>query len=231
MDLRPHGVIVRPHGDEPNRVKPSMPISLIACSLSLRCGPSTGSAAGVLACRSGLAELRTRHRSTIASARSPSRDATAYVCVCTTHVRAVCNHTLAPQTLRSATGRPPECLLQIYISHKWQFIFIRQPKSSSTAVLQEIKDNMCAVPGECTDHELLFTNQIDDLQWSSYFVYAPPPLHALQPLPAQRPCCLHARRVPAVRTSRLLQRLGTVLVRLPGHLRILLVLSSGVHSC
>lgn len=70
-------------------------------------------------------------------------------------------------------------LVQVYISHKWKFIFLRQPKSSSTAVLVAIKQQLCQMSREpmssCDElGELGWATQeeiLDDSLWEEYFVF------------------------------------------------------------
>lgn len=57
------------------------------------------------------------------------------------------------------------------MSREWRFIYVRNPKSSSTAVLGSIKKQLCG--GECSEDQLL---RIDDKAtvaplWEEYFVF------------------------------------------------------------
>lgn len=71
--------------------------------------------------------------------------------------------------------------LQIYISLKFKFIFVRQAKSSSTAVLNYITKHLCAGE-ECTAEELINAVHIEDETWKNFFVYAP----LMRPAPCVR---------------------------------------------
>jgi hypothetical protein len=66
--------------------------------------------------------------------------------------------------------------LQVYQSDKWEFIFIRQPKSSSTAVLHSITTSLCihsAADGEagCEPNELRLVDSVKTEVWQKYFVF------------------------------------------------------------
>lgn len=62
----------------------------------------------------------------------------------------------------------------MHISHKWKFIFVRQPKSSSTAIMVAIKSQLCGLVdgvGECAPDEFTSANDVTDEQWRDYFVF------------------------------------------------------------
>lgn len=66
--------------------------------------------------------------------------------------------------------------MQVYMSRKWKFIFVRQPKSSSTAILHAISNQLCAVNDgdpECDPNEFKQVNSVEELdhEWQSYFVF------------------------------------------------------------
>lgn len=76
-------------------------------------------------------------------------------------------------TRTASTPDRRDCTLQVFVSHKWRFVYVRQPKSSSSTVIYELK-HMCARPGHCTESELLHTSNVSDYEWATYFVCASP---------------------------------------------------------
>lgn len=66
--------------------------------------------------------------------------------------------------------------MQVYISEKWRFIYVRQPKSSSTAVITAIKTQLCGLADakdECEPDEFRLA-QDKDLNshiWEDFFVF------------------------------------------------------------
>jgi Sulfotransferase family len=62
----------------------------------------------------------------------------------------------------------------VHVSDRWRFVYIRQPKSSSTAVLHAIKQQLCGLPdgkGECQPDELRHVTSLDNQIWQDYFVF------------------------------------------------------------
>ena len=64
------------------------------------------------------------------------------------------------------------------MSKKWKFIFIRQPKSSSTAIMVAIKTQLCGLPpsttgdnDSCQPDEFAAAESITDDMWRDYFVF------------------------------------------------------------
>jgi hypothetical protein len=60
------------------------------------------------------------------------------------------------------------------VSKTWRFIFVRQPKSSSTAVLRGIESQFCKTGGNktrCTPDELARMHTVSEEQWRDYFVF------------------------------------------------------------
>lgn len=75
-------------------------------------------------------------------------------------------------------GFPTSPTCQAYISHKFKFIYVRQPKSSSSAVLLAINRQLCGNTcnyqepdqwGEKLDPQLV--GEISDEHWNNYFVF------------------------------------------------------------
>eukprot|EP00892_Ulva_mutabilis_P000786 jgi/Ulvmu1/10708/UM067_0034.1 len=60
---------------------------------------------------------------------------------------------------------------QVYVSDEWRFIYVRNPKSSSTALLKAITEQLCE--GECTEAQLKLRASLDILapKWEAYFVF------------------------------------------------------------
>ena len=69
---------------------------------------------------------------------------------------------ILPASLRSALP------MQVYISNKWKFIYIRQPKSSSSTILEMIR-SWCK--GRCSRDDLHAVDNVSDDIWKSYFVF------------------------------------------------------------
>lgn len=68
--------------------------------------------------------------------------------------------------------------MQVYVSEKYKFVFIRQPKSSSTAVLHGLEALVCdgtLRKGGCSSDQLRrVTNPRKDIsrdQWKDFFVF------------------------------------------------------------
>ena len=62
------------------------------------------------------------------------------------------------------------CCVQFFVSRKHKFVFIRHPKSSSSAIIEAITKTFCA--GEtCTQFELAPMNNVIDAIWRVYFVF------------------------------------------------------------
>jgi Sulfotransferase family len=64
--------------------------------------------------------------------------------------------------------------VQVYISDKWKFIYVRQPKSSSTAVLHAIKKQLCGLAdgnGDCRTEDFRQISDLEEHKWRSYFVF------------------------------------------------------------
>lgn len=61
--------------------------------------------------------------------------------------------------------------MQVYVSDEWHFIYVRNPKSSSTALLKAISEQLCN--GECSDAQLSLRSMVDVIApiWESYFVF------------------------------------------------------------
>lgn len=59
---------------------------------------------------------------------------------------------------------------QVFVSHKFRFVFVRQPKSASTAIMKAIKETFCK-QDECSEHELLQVPKLSDKTWASYFTF------------------------------------------------------------
>jgi hypothetical protein len=79
-----------------------------------------------------------------------------------------------PRPFRRTSAK--ESALQIWISHQWKFIFLRQPKSSSTAILGAVRKQLCGVgkkgKGACLPEEFRrYHDGIDGNVWSEYFVF------------------------------------------------------------
>lgn len=60
-------------------------------------------------------------------------------------------------------------VLQVYVSDKWKFIYIRQPKSSSSSVLIALTQQLCR--GQCKSNELRAVTKLDEKKWEEYFVF------------------------------------------------------------
>jgi hypothetical protein len=62
-------------------------------------------------------------------------------------------------------------LVQVYVSDRYKFLYIRQPKSSSTAVLGAIKGQLCG--GKCDKDQLrpLHIHRVPDDIWNEYLVF------------------------------------------------------------
>lgn len=62
-------------------------------------------------------------------------------------------------------------MLQVYVSDTWQFIYIRQPKASSSSMLHTIRTQLCG--GTCKPPH--FYQEHDkakfEAKWASYFVF------------------------------------------------------------
>ena len=62
-------------------------------------------------------------------------------------------------------------MLQIYVSDTWKFIYIRQPKASSSSMLHAIRSQLCG--GTCRPP--LFYQEQDkakiQAKWEEYFVF------------------------------------------------------------
>jgi hypothetical protein len=66
--------------------------------------------------------------------------------------------------------------VQVYISEKWRFIYVRQPKSSSTAIIAAIKTQLCGLEDRKADCEpdefrLADSRDISDHVWEEFFVF------------------------------------------------------------
>lgn len=65
--------------------------------------------------------------------------------------------------------------MQIFVSHKFKFIYVRQQKSSSSTIITAITRTFCGDIGVCTDdefkRELNPNNRISQEQWREYFVF------------------------------------------------------------
>lgn len=61
--------------------------------------------------------------------------------------------------------------LQVYVSDTWKFIFMRNPKASSTAILAAIKNQLCG--GSCSEQQFSHVRLMSQLapKWESYFVF------------------------------------------------------------
>ena len=63
----------------------------------------------------------------------------------------------------------------MHISRKWRFIYVRQPKSSSTAVIAAIKSQLCGVAegsvDECAEDEFALAAHISEDEWRNFFVF------------------------------------------------------------
>lgn len=61
--------------------------------------------------------------------------------------------------------------VQVYVSRTWKFIYVRNPKSSSTALLHSIKQQMCG--GQCSEEQLGKVATLAELEpmWEEYFVF------------------------------------------------------------
>ena len=68
-------------------------------------------------------------------------------------------------------------IAQVHVSHKWKFIFVRQPKASSTAVMVAIKKQLCGLSSakhglQCKPDEFREVQQrLPDKLWQEYFVF------------------------------------------------------------
>lgn len=62
-------------------------------------------------------------------------------------------------------------LVQVYVSETWKFIFVRNPKSSSTAIIAAIKNQLCN--RSCSDEQFRQVRVMQQLtaKWDSYFVF------------------------------------------------------------
>ena len=60
---------------------------------------------------------------------------------------------------------------QVFVSHKFRFVFVRQPKSASTAIMKAIKETFCKQDEECSERELLQVPKLSDETWASYFTF------------------------------------------------------------
>jgi Sulfotransferase family len=66
--------------------------------------------------------------------------------------------------------------VQVWVSKKWRFIFIRQPKSSSTAVMVAIKSQLCGLAdpsnvNNCDPDQFAVAEDITDAMWREFFVF------------------------------------------------------------
>jgi hypothetical protein len=66
--------------------------------------------------------------------------------------------------------------MQVWISRKWRFIFIRQPKSSSTAIMVAIKSQLCGLVDpenydRCQLDEFKVAGAIPEETWRDFFVF------------------------------------------------------------
>ena len=65
------------------------------------------------------------------------------------------------------------CYLQVFVSQEYKFIYVRQPKSSSTSTLAAIQTLYCG-GRECKPHEFMKVDKETTLPkeiWKSYFVF------------------------------------------------------------
>lgn len=71
----------------------------------------------------------------------------------------------------STTELHHKLCMQVFVSNIWQFIYVRNPKSSSTAVLDAITQQLCG--GECVADQLREVRRWVELEpvWSRYFVF------------------------------------------------------------
>ena len=60
--------------------------------------------------------------------------------------------------------------MQVYISDKHKFIYIRQPRASSSSILAAIQRLYCGGTG-CPDEIFRQAHNIDDATWKAYFVF------------------------------------------------------------
>lgn len=61
--------------------------------------------------------------------------------------------------------------VQVYVSDEWRFIYVRNPKSSSTALLNAITEQLCG--GECSERQLKLRGMVEMFapKWEEYFVF------------------------------------------------------------
>lgn len=62
---------------------------------------------------------------------------------------------------------------QVIVSDAHKFLYVRQPKSASTAVTNAIKDTFCGTPAHCSHEEFRVTDShsVPDDLWQNYFVF------------------------------------------------------------
>lgn len=79
----------------------------------------------------------------------------------------VCVHVPAGDEALAATA----LAMQVWVSDTWKFIYIRQPKSSSSAVIGSITTQLCK--GRCRRGDLYAETDMGSLAliWHSYFVF------------------------------------------------------------
>jgi hypothetical protein len=62
----------------------------------------------------------------------------------------------------------------VHVSKRWKFIFIRQPKSSSTAVIAAIKLQLCGLSNpndRCEVDDFSEPEEVTPEMWRDYFVF------------------------------------------------------------
>eukprot|EP00892_Ulva_mutabilis_P012653 jgi/Ulvmu1/9760/UM055_0100.1 len=71
----------------------------------------------------------------------------------------------------TSLGMPIYAGCQVYVSDEWRFIYVRNPKSSSTALLKAITEQLCG--GQCTEEQLRLREMMQVLapKWEAYFVF------------------------------------------------------------
>jgi hypothetical protein len=60
--------------------------------------------------------------------------------------------------------------VQVWVSDKFKFIYVRQPKSSSSAVMFAISQQLCE-GRVCSRDELRPAFTLEEIPWDKYFVF------------------------------------------------------------
>ena len=61
--------------------------------------------------------------------------------------------------------------MQVYVSHKYKVVYLRQPKSSSSTILAAMHQSFCDGRKKCLDEELTRFKHPNAQVWRDYFVF------------------------------------------------------------